>query len=265
VARTKRRARPSYHVPALEKGLDILEALANASVPQSLADLGRHLGRTSSELFRMIDALEKRSYIVRDPVSGGYRLTLKLYELAHTHSPVDQLLRAAEFAIRELANSIHESCHLSVLSGDSLSVIAQAESPEPVRLSIEVGSKVPPLNTVSGRVLIAFLEPEMQKRFLQADAVYSKMKASQRESLRLELVKIRKQGWHFAPSTRRIGLDVACIIGNPQVGISAALGVPFLAGGSNEGKERSVIPSIKKCANEITFLLGVSRKEPITA
>ncbi|MGI9071598.1 MAG: hypothetical protein ACR2JB_09865 [Bryobacteraceae bacterium] len=61
---------------------------------------GRFLGRTSSELFRMIDALEKRSYIVRDPVSGGYRLTVKLYELAHTHSPVDELLRAAEFAIR---------------------------------------------------------------------------------------------------------------------------------------------------------------------
>jgi len=31
---------PNYTVPALEKGLDILEILAAAAVPQSLADLG---------------------------------------------------------------------------------------------------------------------------------------------------------------------------------------------------------------------------------
>jgi len=130
---------PTYFVPALEKGLDTLEALAVAKVPQSLTDLARTLNRTSSELFRMISVLEKRAYIARDPVSEGYHLTLKLYELAHTHSPVDQLLKAAALPMQELAETIQESCHLCVLNGPMLTVIAQAESPEPVRLSVEVG------------------------------------------------------------------------------------------------------------------------------
>ncbi len=247
-------------MPALEKGLDVLEALANASVPQSLADLARTLNRTSSELFRMIDALEKRSYIFRDPVSGGYHLTLKLYELAHIHSPVDQLLRAAEYPMRELSQAIHESSHLSLLSGSALLVIAQAESAEPVRLSIEVGSRVAPLQTVSGKLLLAFLDPEAQQRFLAGDAVYASLSHAQRKSLHGEFAVIRRQAWFMAQSTRRIGLDISHIVGNPAVGVSAALGVPLLAGGANQGKEKRIIPPLKKCAHQITALLGVTRK-----
>ena len=86
----KKSERPvsKYHVPALEKGLDILETLASSAVPQSLSELARSLHRSSSELFRMLDSLERRGYILKDLVSGNYRLSLKLYELAHTHSPV---------------------------------------------------------------------------------------------------------------------------------------------------------------------------------
>jgi DNA-binding IclR family transcriptional regulator len=255
--RMMKKASPTYFVPALEKGLDILEALAVAPVPQSLADLARGLNRTSSELFRMIDSLEKRSYIARDPVSGGYHLTLRLYELAHTHSPVDQLLRASAIPMRELSDSLRESCHLSVLSGSQLTVVAQAESPDPVRLSIEVGYRAQPLNTTSGRVLIAFLEWEEQQRFLSEDAVYSKMSAGERDTLRAELTKIRKSGFHLAESRRRTGVDVSCVVGNPAIGILAVLGVPILAGGANAGQERKLVPVIRKHAGAITAALGL--------
>ena len=253
-----KRAQPSYYVPALEKGLDVLEALANADTPQSLADLARTLKRTSSELFRMIAGLEARSYIVRDPLSGGYRLTLKLYELAHTHSPVDHLLRAAEAPMRRLADEIHESCHLSVTSTDRLLVIAQAESPYPVRLSVEVGLRVLPLNTVSGRLLLAYMETETLQHLLEADPVYTAMSKRKRAELRAEFEKIRGNGFHMATSVRRTGLDASFLVGQPRVGVSAVLGVPFLAGGPNEGRERDMLPSIRSCARDITVALGLS-------
>ena len=54
-----------YPVPALEKGLDILEELADASTPLSLTQLANNLGRSSNEIFRMVSVLEKRRYIRR--------------------------------------------------------------------------------------------------------------------------------------------------------------------------------------------------------
>jgi DNA-binding IclR family transcriptional regulator len=260
--RAKRSRRPSdkstYSVPALEKGLDVLEALASARVPQSLTMLARRLNRTPSELFRMMDTLERRSFIARDPVSDGYHLTLKLYELAHTHSPVEQLLKAAMAPMYELSEKIHESCHLCVLSGTMLVVVAQAESPEPVRLSVEVGDRIEPLRTASGRVLTAFLDTAARERLLTADSTYTMLSKKAQAALAMQFKRIRQDGYLLATSTRRTGLDLSCIVGNPNVGVMAALGVPFLPGSANDGKERDLIPAIQNCARSITAALGLS-------
>src|SRR5690242_10696200 len=152
---------PNYAVPALEKGLDILEVLAAVAVPQSLAELAVKLERSSSELFRMLNCLERRGYITREPHSGKYALTLKLYTLAHAHSVTEKLLRAATVPMQALTDKVREACHLSVLEQGSLVVVAQQESPERVRVSIEVGGAFDPVATASGRLLLAYLpEPD---------------------------------------------------------------------------------------------------------
>src|SRR4051812_35782240 len=144
---------PSYAVPALEKGLDLLEALAALPGDRSQAELARALGRSPSEIFRMLNCLERRGYIVKDAASGRYQLTLRLYELAHTHTPVDQLLRAAEGPMRELARRVRESVHLSVLSDGKLLVLSQVESQNRTRVSVEIGARFPVALTASGRIL----------------------------------------------------------------------------------------------------------------
>jgi DNA-binding IclR family transcriptional regulator len=247
----------TYSVPALDKGLDILELLSQAPGPLTIADLATQLSRTRNEIFRMLDNLQRRSYITRDPISGSYSLTLKLYELAHTHSPVDQLLRAAYGPMRTLADTIHESCHLSVLNRGMLVVIASTESPEPVRLSVEVGYRVLPLHTVSGVVLVAAMQDQEREHFLRADVSYGAMKPAQRTMLRKIFAAASESRHHIAPSSRRTGLDCSSLIGNPAVNVTAALGVPFIPGGRNEGKEQKLIPTIQATAEEITAALGL--------
>mgnify|MGYP003583588565 CR=1 FL=1 len=52
-----------YRAPALEKGLDIIELLASETEPMSPSQISQRLGRSMSELFRMIQVLEHRGYI----------------------------------------------------------------------------------------------------------------------------------------------------------------------------------------------------------
>lgn len=154
---------PSYSVPALEKGLDILEALAASPVPLSLAELARDLDRGTAEIFRMLVCLERRAYLRRDVVSGKYAPTLRLLELAHAHAPLKMLLEVAREPMREVTLTLRESCHLSVLEHGDLLVIAREDSPESVRLSIDVGGRFEAARTASGRLL---LDPEA--RFMTA-------------------------------------------------------------------------------------------------
>jgi DNA-binding IclR family transcriptional regulator len=258
----KRSQKSAYFVPALEKGLDILEALSLVAVPQTLADLSRLCGRSRSEIFRMVDALEKREYIVRDPISGGYELTLKLYQLAHTHSPVDHLLKAAYFPMRDLANRLQESCHLCVLSDDQLLVIAGSESPSPIRLSVAIGYRTVPHTTASGRLLLAMLESRTLDTVFERNKDFRSIGPKQRQELRAELARIRRARFCLTASAYRTGVDVSCLVGSTDIGVMAALGVPFISGGVNHGKERTLIPVIQKHAHRITQGLGL-RSRPM--
>src|SRR5260370_20715485 len=68
-----------YPTPALEKGLDILELFASEQQGLTKTDVARRLGRTVSEVFRMLLCLEERGYIARSKDGERFHLTLQLF------------------------------------------------------------------------------------------------------------------------------------------------------------------------------------------
>ncbi len=209
----------AYEVPALEKGLDVLELLSRQRSPMSLAQIASALKRTRNELFRMLNCLEHRGYLVREAGSGAYSLSLRLFEMAHTHSPIERLIKAAGAPMRELSQRLVESCHLSVIREGELLVVLQADSPAPVRVSVEVGSRFPLAKTVSGRLLLAQL-PEDELRRTTRDS----------RSLLAQLGKIRRHGFSEAADETFVGLhDLAVPVGHPSLGFCAALAVTLVS------------------------------------
>lgn len=248
---------PSYPVPALEKGLDILETLAAASVPQSLGELAVSLDRSSSELFRMLNCLEQRGYITREPVSGKYALTLKLFTLAHGHSVVEKLLRAAHVPMQRLSEKLRESVHMSVLDSGQLLVVAQEESPERVRLSIEVGGVFDPVATASGRLLLAHVSEEVRENSCASSPAWKALSARARATFQESLDEIRVTGTSFAESESIEGVrDVAVLVGDPACGVVAALAITRLLRRGQRGDESTMLAAMRGAAREITVSLG---------
>ncbi|MBI3858358.1 MAG: IclR family transcriptional regulator [Planctomycetes bacterium] len=247
-----------YAVPALEKGLDLLEVLAAQPEPRSQADLARALGRSPSEIFRMLACLERRGYIVKEEASGRYRLTLRLFELAHTHTPVDQLLHAAEGPMRELARLVRESVHLSVISEGKLLVLAQIESRNRTRVSVEIGARFPAVLTASGRVLLAQLPPEELRAQLARDEDWDRLGAAARGRFLADLLRIRRDGVYQGKSDLTHGIrDVAALVGNPRVGVAAAVCVPSLVVIGRPKPASELRAAVRDCAAAITRQLGL--------
>src|SRR6266446_7136710 len=84
-----------YPTPALEKGLDILELFASEPSGLTKTDVARKLGRTISEIFRMLSCLEERGYIAQSPDNDRYHLTLHLSRLALEHPPIKRMTMQA--------------------------------------------------------------------------------------------------------------------------------------------------------------------------
>lgn len=257
--RVSRQSSAVYSAPALEKGLDILEALALTEAPLSLSDLAHTLGRSSSELFRALSSLEKRAYVIKGS-SGRYRLSLKIYELAHIHPPVEQLLRAADAPMRALARALRQSCHISVLSQGKLLVLAEAESPEKIRLSIAVGSSFSATRTASGRLLLSRLPEEERRQLLDRDKDFRKQSEAQKRSLRAALGRIRKAGYSTAENETYMGIrDIAVPVGNSRIGLAAALDVSLWIVPGKRLEVRKILDALRSCAGNITQSMGVTQ------
>jgi len=240
---------PSYPVPALDKGLDIIEALASAAVPQSLTELAERLGRSGSELFRMLNCLERRGYLARDADSTRFSLSLKLFILAHAHSATEKLLRAARGPMRALTEGCRESCHLSVLHRARLLVVAQEESPEPVRLSVEVGGVFDVARTASGRLLLAHLGTEQRDGLLDPTA---------RRRRARQLAAIRRTGISAADGETIRGIrDLAVLVGTPGTGAMAALAISRLTRPGQRKDEAALLAALRSAAAAITKSLGL--------
>jgi len=252
-------AGPDYSVPALDKGLDVFEALASSYAPLSLTELATKIGQTPSAVFRILNRLESRAYVLRDPVSNRYALSLKLSERAHSHSPVERIIASSTKPMRDLAQRVKESVHLSVLSHGRGVVLLDVGSPMRFRFAHEIGSQFSPVLTNSGRLLLAYLSGEELADLLAGDPDYARLSKEQREEFHEELKKIRRQRYSVSSSEERAGMkDLAVLVGNPAIGATAALAIACLTGGKNSADINRLTLALQECAAAITGSMGVT-------
>jgi DNA-binding IclR family transcriptional regulator len=160
--------------------------------------------------------------------------------------------------MRDLSRSLRESVHLSVLSRGKLVVLAQEESPEPRRLSIEVGGRFPVVHTVSGRLLLAHLPKDDLDEILSRDADYRALGRAERRRFLAGLLGIRRSGVSTAEGESIVGVrDVAVLVGNPRVGVTAALCIPSLGLIDRKRSEKALVADLRRAAERITRSLGL--------
>ena len=250
-----------YQAPALDKGLDILEYLSAQSIPLSQTEIAIGIEKTPNEIYRMLMSLESRGYILRDEVSGKYRLSLKLFYLSHRHSPIDELRKAAQFPLEELANTIRQSCHLSILYTNQVMVIIHAKSPGPIALSIEEGNLFPLPLTASGKVLLAYMPEDERSMTLKNNAIFKKYPKAQQEDFLSSLSDIQQIGSYFKNSDSVSGVtDISVPIGiASNNGVIACLTISML-NALNTDKEINnelILAEANKCVKKIEHRIGV--------
>lgn len=245
-------------VPALEKGLDILEVLSSERGGLLQKEVAARVGRSASEIFRVLNALEARGYVARDELKGTYGLTLKLFELAHIHPPTRRLIEVATSQMETLAAAIGCSCHLVTCNQNRLMVVAQAQ-PDALLMgwSVKVGAAFPiSRHFASARTIAAHQNVEHQERMI--DSMLNEDPQLDRENVLYELESIREEGFEISASRIAPGVtDISCPVLN-HLGVAiAALTVPKVGNlpepqlSSNE-----IVQAVTKASSAISLAIG---------
>jgi DNA-binding IclR family transcriptional regulator len=216
---------PLYFAPALDKGLDILELMSKQREGLTRREIAERLGRSVGEIFRMIESLTRRSYLVQD--DDKFLLGMKVFELTHEFPPMSRLLHEALPRMEALSKFLDQSCHLTVLSGTHQLVVAQVDIPDGVGFSVRIGAKLDLLTSASGQVLLAFHDREDAGRLVQQ--VKETASKEERDEFLIGLDGVRSRGFARITSNRFGSVEaISYPVLDLQGRAIAALTVPFM-------------------------------------
>ncbi len=250
-----------YRAPALEKGLDIIELLADHGEGLTQGEVAKALERSPSEIYRMLSTLVRRGYVIRSLSGDRYSLGLKLFAISQRHPPIGRVIESALPRMRAITRKTWQSCHMGMESNGDIVIVASAESPGNWGLALKTGTVVGLGNTGSGRVLAAFRSDDEVEDLLKQHRPAVGEPPLDRAAFMEHIARIRHVGYEKMPSATAIGVtNVAFPIFSPGGRAAAVLSCPYL-----ERVDDLKVPTLdeivdmhRELARELTALHGGS-------
>jgi DNA-binding IclR family transcriptional regulator len=244
----------TYATPALEKGLDVIELLAKQPGGLTKSEISRELNRTVSEIFRMLLCLERRGYIAQ--VDGEqYALTLKLFQLVQEHPPTERLITEALPVMHRVTHEIQQSCHMGIIEGAQVIILAQVNAPTSIGFYVKVGSTVDLMEATSGYVILAYQDKDHRDRTLDEWTRLTGQKIP--DDLEKHLTRVRRQGYDMRPSYKVRGvMNISYPMFDERGFAIGALTVPYIEHYEASATPKEVCQILEKAALSISQVIG---------
>jgi len=182
-------------VPPLLRAFDLLERLARAGEPVTLAGLTQEAGLPKPTTHRLLAMLVDAGLAAREPDGRRFVPGPRAARFA-----LDALLSGAARAPRHailarLAAEIGETVNLTMLDGVDVVYLDRVEAAWPLRMTLQPGSRVPLHCTASGKLLLALLPAARRERIVAALdlARHTGRTIVDRRRLAAELARVRRE------------------------------------------------------------------------
>src|SRR5439155_10095121 len=150
--------------PAVTRAAAVLNVLSeNAAVALGPSELARRLGLPKSSIANICGALADAGLVRR--VGTGFALGRRLAELGGAYLVAVDMVQEFYEAARGLPVASEETVQLAVLDGLEMTYLARHDGRQPVRLTSQIGRRLPATSTATGKAALASLDPaELDRR-----------------------------------------------------------------------------------------------------
>ncbi len=183
-------------IQSLQRAISILRSFTEQEPELGVNELSRRLGLHKSTVSRMIATLQFEGLVSQNPKTGKYRLGLGLVSLAGVALGRLDVRGAAQPYMGDLVELSQETVNVTVLDGGECVNIARTASPKPIRYVGWIGRRTPLHCTASGKIILAYMDPERRKQVLQPPLkAYTPATVVDLQQLETSLVEICHQGY----------------------------------------------------------------------
>jgi IclR family transcriptional regulator, KDG regulon repressor len=231
------------------KGFKVLETLAQAEGPLSLAQLTVELGLQKSNVHRLLGTLTHLGYVDQELGTGRYRAGLRLWEVGTGVLNAHPLRRAATPYMHQLHRETKETISLTILDGRDVLYIDKLLSPRPLRFTTQPGTRLPALLNPSGLAMISVL-PDWRDWVREAIGEDPRTASLDLGETLLQLEGVGRQGYALRESKTTPGLTAVAAPIRARSG--AAAGALTVSGPaqrfSTDARNEAVASLLNVCA-----------------
>lgn len=197
-------------VPALDRGLRILQLLASRDARMKVSEIAETLDIPRSATYELVFTLAAHGAL-RQFDNGEVGLGHLTLVLGSAYGRRLDFAQTAQVAAQAVMQDSGETVQIGVLDGRHVLYVAKADSNRPVRLVSTLGARLPAHCTAIGKALLAFLPEPALTRYLEGPPLEALTDRSIVDPavLRRQLADVRASG--AAAEECESNSDVACV------------------------------------------------------
>lgn len=261
---TKAGERNSSHVQSVARALMLIDLLARENREMSLTAIAKAMDWPKTTVHGLIATLRDYHYVDQSPVTGHYRLGVRLFELGNIIARSWNIRSIAMPAMQELNSRLGEMVQLAVEDKGEVLYLEKLDSTHMMRIVSEIGTRLPMHCTGLGKVLLAYKKPAEVKWIISRHGMrkMTSRTITSFEILERELGKVRKQG--YAIDDREIMDSLRCVaapIYDREGEVKYALSVSGLANSLHGTRLDMICGELIRTADSISYTMGYRKSE----
>jgi DNA-binding IclR family transcriptional regulator len=146
-----------YFVPGLQRGLRMLEVIAEARQPLSAAEIARQIGVTRSSAFRLIYTLRHMGFLELARDGHSFTLGPRVLNIGFAYLASMDIIEVARPDLELLRDRSNVSAHLSIRDGSEMLYLICIQTRSGFLSTINVGARFPAYATPMGWLLLSDL------------------------------------------------------------------------------------------------------------
>lgn len=247
-------------VQSIDRILDLVEILSENPGGLILSDLAAKSGLHTSTTHRLLASLVTRGYAVKNPDTGRYRLTLRIFEVGSRVANSSNLLTVSRPILERLQHSTNETVHLVVPDGsDVVYLYKESDGNMDLRMGSTVGLRAPMYCTGVGKSILASLTDDKFSAIWKTFQItkFTQTTITTEEQMKLECARIRALGYATDRQEHEEGVCcVATVIKNCFGRPIAAISISLPSFRFTEEKKSTLSKLIMEAAKEISINMG---------